>query len=105
MAVWESYTQLRQAEDVQDEIYNISPIDNPVASMSRTIRATGKIHEWTEDELLPAGKNARIEGDEATGVESTAAGVQPGEAARDGAETDWQHRHHQRGAGRRADEV
>lgn len=62
LAGFETYTQLRQAEDVQDEIYNISPVDNPVASMSRTIRATGKIHEWTEDELQAAGKNAQVEG-------------------------------------------
>ena len=41
---FDTYEQLRQAEDVQDEIYIISPVDNPVASMSRTIRATGKFH-------------------------------------------------------------
>lgn len=65
MAVWESYSQLRQAEDVQDEIYNISPIDNPVCSMSRTIQANGKIHEWSEDSLKAAGVNAKVEGAEA----------------------------------------
>jgi len=62
MAGFDTYTQLRQSEDVQDEIYNISPIDNPVASMSRTIRATGKIHEWTEDQLKATAKNAAVEG-------------------------------------------
>jgi hypothetical protein len=62
LAGFETYTQLRQAEDVQDEIYNISPVDNPVCSMSKTIRATGKIHEWTEDELQATGKNALVEG-------------------------------------------
>lgn len=61
----DTYTQLRQKEDVEDEIYNISPIDNPIASMSRSIRATGKIHEWTEDSLNPAGANALKEGDAA----------------------------------------
>lgn len=58
----DTYTQLRQAEDVQDEIYNISPIDNPGCSMSATIRATGKIHEWTEDVLQATVKNAKVEG-------------------------------------------
>ena len=62
MAGFDTYTQLRQSEDVVDEIYNISPIDNPVASMSRTTRASGKIHEWTEDSLQAAKKNAQIEG-------------------------------------------
>jgi hypothetical protein len=62
MAGFETYTQLRQAEDVQDEIYNISPIDNPFCSMSRTTQATGKIHEWTEDALQATAKNAAVEG-------------------------------------------
>lgn len=72
MAAFDSYTQLRQAEDVQDEIYIVSPVDNPVASMSRTIRANGKLHEWTEDVLQAAGKNAKIEG-AATSADSSAA--------------------------------
>ena len=70
MAGFDTYTQLRQAEDVQDEIYNISPVDNPVCSMSRTIQATGKIHEWTEDILQPTAKNAAVEGAAAGADES-----------------------------------
>ncbi len=62
---FETYQQLRQAEDVQDVIYNISPVDNPTTSMSRTLRATGKLHEWTEDVLQPAAKNAQVEGADA----------------------------------------
>lgn len=62
MANFTTYDQLRQAEDVHDEIYLISPVDNPVCSMSKTIRATGKLHEWTEDVLNSAAKNAAIEG-------------------------------------------
>jgi hypothetical protein len=72
MPGFETYTQLRQAEDVQDEIYNISPIDNPVCSMSRTIRATGKIHEWTEDALQATAKNAAVEGAAAGNDQSAA---------------------------------
>ena len=71
MSGFETYTQLRQAEDVQDEIYNISPIDNPVCSMSRTIQATGKIHEWTQDELQAPEKNAQVEGAPAGADQST----------------------------------
>jgi len=71
MAGFDTYTQLRAEEDVQDEIYNISPIDNPVCSMSRSIRATGKIHEWTEDSLQAAVKNAQIEGAAAGDDQST----------------------------------
>ena len=65
MASFETYDQLRQAEDVVDEVYIISPVDNPVAAMSRTTRATAKLHEWTEDTLQPAGKNAAVEGADA----------------------------------------
>jgi hypothetical protein len=57
-----TYTQTRQAEDVQDVIYNISPIDTPVVSMSKTIRATGKLHEWSEDDLNAPAENALVEG-------------------------------------------
>ncbi len=62
---FDSYDQTRQAEDVQDIIYNVSPIDNPVAAMSRTIRAPGVLHEWTEDVLQAATKNAAIDGADA----------------------------------------
>ena len=72
MAVFETYTQLRQAEDVQDEIYIISPVDNPVCSMSRTIRARGKLHEWTEDVLAAAAANAAVEGAAAPADSSSA---------------------------------
>lgn len=62
MPGFESYEQTRQAEDVQDEIYVVSPVDNPVCSMSKTIRATGKLHEWSEDKLLAAASNKAVEG-------------------------------------------
>ena len=62
MAQDNTYVQTRQAEDVQDVIYNISPIDTPVVSMSKTIRATGKLHEWSQDDLNCPGPNALLEG-------------------------------------------
>lgn len=73
MAALGSYVQVRQAEDVEDEIYIISPVDNPVCSMSRTTRASGKLHEWTEDVLAAAGKNAAVEGAPAPADSSSAA--------------------------------
>ena len=59
------------AEDVQDEIYIISPIDNPIASMSRSIRATAKTHEWLTDSLSTPKQNAQPEGAEAGADTST----------------------------------
>ena len=52
-------------------IYIVSPVDNPVASMSKSIRATGKLHEWTEDELNPAASNKHVEGATAPADESS----------------------------------
>jgi hypothetical protein len=72
MANFDTYSQGRQAEDVQDIIYNVSPVDNPVCSMSRTIRATGRLHEWTEDVLQAATKNAKVEGADAGADQSQA---------------------------------
>lgn len=60
----ETYTQASSvAEDVQDAVYVVNPVDNPVASMSKTIRATGTLHEWLEDVLPTAAYNAQIEGE------------------------------------------
>jgi hypothetical protein len=70
MAQDNTYVQTRQAEDVQDVIYNISPIDSPVVSMSKTIRATGKLHEWSQDDLNAAAENAQVEGAAAGADES-----------------------------------
>ena len=62
---YDTYDAKRQAEDVQDVIYNVSPVDNPVCAMSRTLRATGKLHEWTEDRLIAAASNVLVEGEDA----------------------------------------
>lgn len=71
MAKFDSYQQIGLAEDVQDAIYRISPVDAPVVSMSKNIRATGKIHEWHQHELTAAGTNAHVEGADAPADSST----------------------------------
>jgi hypothetical protein len=72
MAKFDSYTQIGQQEDVQDAIYRISPVDAPVVSMSKTLRATGKIHEWHQHALTAANTNAAVEGADAPADSSTA---------------------------------
>lgn len=72
MANFDTYSQIGQAEDVQDAIYRISPVDSPVVSMSKSIRATGKIHEWHQHELTAAGVNKAVEGADAPADSSTA---------------------------------
>jgi hypothetical protein len=72
MAVdFDTYDAIGQAEDVQDVVYNVSPVDNPVAAMSRTLRATGKLHEFQEDRLAAAASNVAVEGADAGDDEST----------------------------------
>lgn len=71
MAKFDSYSQIAQAEDVQDAIYRISPVDAPVVSMSKSLRATGKIHEWHQHELTSAGSNTAVEGADAPADSST----------------------------------
>ena len=69
---FDTYDQIGQAEDVQDAIYRISPVDAPVVSMSKTIRATAKIHEWHQHALTAANTNKLIEGQDAPADSSTA---------------------------------
>ena len=47
-------------------------VDSPVASMSKSTRATGKLHEWSEDRLNASGANALVEGAAAGNDSSTA---------------------------------
>lgn len=68
---FDTYDQIGQAEDVQDAIYRISPVDAPVVSMSKTIRATAKIHEWHQHALTAANTNKLIEGQDAPADSST----------------------------------
>ena len=72
MAYWDSYDQIGQKEDVQDAVYRISPVDSPVVSMSRSIQASGKTHEWHQHELTAAGSNKQVEGADAPADSSTA---------------------------------
>jgi hypothetical protein len=69
---FDTYDQIGQAEDVQDAIYRISPVDAPVVSMSKTIRATAKIHEWHQHALSAANTNKLVEGQDAPADSSTA---------------------------------
>lgn len=62
MAGFTSYDAIGLAEDVQDDIYMISPVDNPGASMSSSPAATARVHEWQQDALVAIKKNAHVEG-------------------------------------------
>jgi hypothetical protein len=62
MAIYTTYEQIGLAEDVKDDISMISPVDSPVASMSKNTQATARIHEFQEDELDAIKQNIHLEG-------------------------------------------
>ena len=65
MAGFDSYTAQGNRESVEDEIYDISPADNPVAAMSETTTANNRVHQWQEDELAAIRSSAAVEGADA----------------------------------------
>lgn len=59
-------------EDLQDVIYDISPMDTPFMSSIGKGKATNQYHEWQTDSLADATSlNAQIDGDDATGQTAT----------------------------------
>lgn len=54
------------AEDVEDIIYNISPMDTPFITKAKRTKATAVSHQWQTDSLAAAAANRGIEGDEST---------------------------------------
>ena len=57
-----SYDAVGNKYDVSEIITNISPSDTPIFSKLSSGKATQVIHEWLEDELGEAEKNAQPEG-------------------------------------------
>ena len=52
-------------EDLEDMIYDISPMDTPFMSNIPRGKTTQKKHEWQTDALATAANNAQIEGNDA----------------------------------------
>lgn len=53
-------------EDLENIIYDISPMDTPFLSEASKSKAAAVYHEWQTDALEAAGANRAIEGDDAT---------------------------------------
>jgi len=59
------YAAIGEREDLQDIIYDISPMDTPFMSNAGRGRASAVFHEWQTDELAAASaSNAQLEGDD-----------------------------------------
>lgn|SRR3990167_2959650 len=62
-----TYQSTTRKEDLMDFIADVSPDENPLSTMFKTTKASGTLHEWTEDyQGRPTSVNSAIEGSEAT---------------------------------------
>lgn len=64
---FQTYQAVGDREDLEDVIYQISPIETPFLTMARRTKATAVLHEWQTDTLSAAAGNKQIEGDDASG--------------------------------------
>ena len=59
-------------EDLEQMIYDISPMDTVFLSNIKKSKAKSTVHEWLTDTLVAAAANAKVEGDVFTAVARTA---------------------------------
>lgn len=71
MPGFNTYDAVGNRESVVDDIYDISPADNPVAAMSQTTGAINRLHQWQQDELADIRQSAAVEGADAGADTST----------------------------------
>lgn len=64
-AAFQTYAATGIREDLEDVIYDISPMDTYFFSNAARMRATNTLHDWQTDALAsPNGDNAYVEGDD-----------------------------------------
>ena len=68
---FQTYQAIGIREDLEDVIYNISPVETPFMTMCGRKTATATYHEWQVDALAAAATNQMIEGNDAAGGTST----------------------------------
>ena len=59
------------AEDIEDAIFNISPMDTPFLTMAKRKDASNTNHQWQTDSLASTAANKQIEGDDASFTTAT----------------------------------
>jgi hypothetical protein len=59
-----TFSAIGNREDLLDKIYNISPVDVPLQSMSDDATAKATLHEWQTEALTAAAANAQLQGDD-----------------------------------------
>ena len=68
---FQTYQAIGNREDLEDVIYQISPVETPFMTMASRKTATATYHEWQTDALGAAATNQMIEGNDAAGGTST----------------------------------
>jgi len=63
---FDTFSAIGEREDLQDVIYNISPVETPFLSNAARMQASAVYHEWQTDSLAPAASNAVVEGNDAS---------------------------------------
>lgn len=59
---FQTFQSIGNREDLEDEIYQISPVETPFLTMAKRTEATAVFHEWQTDALATAAANKQIEG-------------------------------------------
>lgn len=68
---FQTHQAIGNREDLEDVIYQISPVETPFMTMAERLTAKAVLHEWQTDALAAAASNRQIEGDDASGGTST----------------------------------
>jgi len=63
---YQTFQSIGNREDLEDEIYQISPVETPFLTMAGRVNATAVPHEWQTDALAAAAANRQVEGDDAS---------------------------------------
>lgn len=61
---FQTYQSIGNREDLEDEIYAISPTETPFLTMAARTTAKATLHEWQTDALAAAAGNKAVEGDD-----------------------------------------
>lgn len=62
---FQTFQAVGNREDLEDDIWDVSPTETPFANMIKKGKATATRHEWQTDALAAAATNANVQGDEA----------------------------------------
>jgi hypothetical protein len=65
MAIFTTYNQNGNREDLLDIIVNITPTETPMLSGFKKGKAKGTLHEWMQDSLAAVGNSKVVEGSDA----------------------------------------